>query len=67
MTGRIMRIIAKNTIKSNRYKIINKINILYLVDFIDYFILIGRQLGPIPPSNRGEGAAVDCGMRVRKP
>ena len=32
----------KNTIKSNRYKIINKINHIQVIDFIVYFILFGR-------------------------
>ena len=29
---------GKNIIKSDRYKITNKINILYVIDFIGYFI-----------------------------
>ncbi len=35
----------KNSIKSNRYKITNKIIMIYIIDFIGYFILIRRKSG----------------------
>ena len=33
-------LITKNVIKSNGYKITNKINKMYIIDFIGYFILL---------------------------
>ena len=36
----------KNPIKSNRYKITNKIKSLYLIDFIGYFIRVLQVYSP---------------------
>ena len=40
---------TKYPIKSNRYKITNKIKVLYLIDFIGYFILFRRLAGKVKP------------------
>ena len=37
---------VKNPIKSNRYKITNKINTLYVIDFIGYFIRALQMYSP---------------------
>ena len=54
MSGSVGLCWLKISIKSNRYKITNKFNVIYLVEFIGYFIRVLKS--PVP----GIGAGLGC-------